>query len=92
MGSDLPSPLGLFIPHACLSNLVYLGFFFMFTFERETERQRERERERERENEWGGQRQRETQNPKKAPSSELSGLRPMSCEIMTQAKGGRLTD
>ena len=43
------------------------------------------------------QRERETQNLKQAPGSELSaesdaGLEPMSCEIMTGAEVGRLTD
>ena len=44
-----------------------------------------------------GQRERETQNPKQAPGSELSaqslmGLKPTKHGIMTWAKEGRLTD
>ena len=44
---------------------------------------------------WG--RERETQNPKQAPGSELStepnvGLKLMSCEIMTLAEVGSSTD
>ena len=41
-----------------------------------------------------GQRERETQNPKQAPVSELSepdtGFRPTNREIMTQVKDGLL--
>ena len=45
-------------------------FFLMFIiFERETERDREQAGE--------GQRERETQNPKQAPGSELSAQSPM---------------
>ena len=41
------------------------------------EGQKERERERERENKWGRGRERDTQNPKQAPGSELSAQSPM---------------
>ena len=44
----------------------------MFIFERERERERGRERERE----AGREREGETQNPKQAPGSELSGQSP----------------
>ena len=42
---------------------------------RQKERERERERERETEHEWGGA-ERETQNTKQAPGSELSAQSP----------------
>ena len=54
--------------------------------------------ETERDREWmgEGQTERETQNPKQAPGSELSaqskGLKPRNREIMTWAKVGHLTD
>ena len=54
-------------------------------------------RERDRAQVGVGQRERETQNPKQAPGSELSAQSPMQglnphCEIMTWAEVGRLTD
>ena len=62
---------------------------FLFTFETGRDRA------------WAGegQRERETQNPKQAPGSELSAQRPtrglnslMNCEIMIWAEVGCLTD
>ena len=58
---------------------------FLFIFERASEQAGE------------GQRERETQNPKQAPGSELSaeadtGLEPMSPEIITWAEVTRLAD
>ena len=56
---------------------------------RETERETERERERQSTSRGGAERERETQNPKQVPGSELSaqnpmwGLKPMNREIMT---------
>ena len=52
---------------------------------------------RETEEEWGRGTERETQNQKQAPGSELStepntGLKPTDCEIMTWAQVGCLTD
>ena len=47
--------------------------------------------------EWGRGRDREAQNPKQAPGSELSaqspawGVKPTNCEIMTWAEVRRLT-
>ena len=63
----------------------------MFSFERDRERERDRV--------WAGERQkeRETQNPKQAPGSELfstephAGLEPTNREIMTWAEVGCLT-
>ena len=61
-------------------------------------RERERERQRDRAQVGEEQRERETQNPKQAPGSELSGQSPMwglnstDREIMTRAEVGRLTD
>ena len=59
--------------------------------------ERERKREREREQVGEGQREKKTQNPKKAPCSELSAVPDAefeltSCEIMTRAEVGCLTN
>ena len=66
---------------------VCFNFFLMFIcFSRDREREREGERET---MSRGGARERETQNRKQTPSSELSaqepkvGLEPMDHEIMT---------
>ena len=52
----------------------FFSIFLMFIFARE--RERERERERASMSGGGAERARETQNPKQAPSSELSAQSP----------------
>ena len=51
--------------------------FYVFYFGIYFERERERERESERESREGAERERETQNLKQAPGSELSAQSPM---------------
>ena len=82
------------IPHNSfcfsLNLLFFFNFFLTFICYWETERNRA----------WAGagQRERETQNPKQAPGSELSaqsltrGSKVTNREIMTWAEVGRLTD